>query len=353
MLARLSFTLLVIPSTAFAFNITLDFTYDDYFTNPDNPNSAAGVAALEAAADQLSAMIGTTLNPIDNNFSTGTSGQTSAAITTNYTFADPRDSSNRIETSPVGIEADEIMVFVGAQSLGGVTFAQASPGSPSLSIQKFGPEDDWVSAVALAESASNETFGRGAGYDIQRLSFNTTYGSTTANANPTYGTVLGSMWFNDSPSNESSGRESWETNSDFWHYDHTTPVASGKLDIYSVAMHELLHVLGYGSGEDWFDHVFGEDWSGENVIELLGSGESVLDADGDHILDGFSSPGLLSGELGSPVMSPTILPGDRLELTELDAAFLRDMGLQIDPVPEPSSAALLSLGLFALVRRRR
>ena len=352
MFPRLSLTLLISPSTAFALNISLDFTYDDYFTNSENPNGAAGVAALEAAADELSSLIGNSLNAIDTDRVTGTSGNTTATFTTSYRFSDPSNEEANITRSPVGIGADEIVIYVGAQSLEGLTFAHASPGSPQLGISKFGDEKDWVSAVAHAESSMNALFGRG-DYDIQRLSTVTSFGNADANLNLNFGPVLGSMSFNDSPGEESDVRQSWAVNEEYWHYDHTTPVDSGKTDIYSVALHEMLHALGYGSSNAWGDFVFGEDWAGENVAELLGSGEFVLDEDGDHIRDGFSSPGFRDGESRSPVMSPTILSGERLEITELDVAFLRDMGLQIETVPEPSTFGLLTVGLLSLCRRRR
>jgi hypothetical protein len=36
----------------------------------------------------------------------------------------------------------------------------------------------------------------------------------------------------------------------YWHYDHTSPVAAGQNDFYSVALHELLHSIGFGSSDN-------------------------------------------------------------------------------------------------------
>ena len=33
---------------------------------------------------------------------------------------------------------------------------------------------------------------------------------------------------------------------DYWHFDHTLDPASGKNDFYSVAVHEILHTMGFG-----------------------------------------------------------------------------------------------------------
>lgn len=343
---------LFVPASTFALNITLDFTHDDYFTNASNPYGETGRAALQAAADEISSLISTSLNAVESDVFVGTSGSTTAALGTSYTFVNPSAPSSSVERSPIGIAADEIVVYVGASSLQGLTFAQASPGSPTLRIKGIGSNEEWTEAVAIAESQLNDVYGRG-DYDIQRIATTTSFGEASANIDLHFGPVLGSMWFDDSPSGASTERESWEVNNDYWHFNHTTPVESGKVDVYSTAMHELLHVLGYGTSEEWGKLVFGEDWNGANVIEILETGEGVLSKDGDHILDGFLSPGYKDGELGSPVLSPTIAPSDRLQITELDIAFLEDSGYEIAAIPEPSAQALLLFGAFALGRRRR
>ena len=62
---------------------------------------------------------------------------------------------------------------------------------------------------------------------------------------------------------------------------------------------------------------------------------------------------LSDGVMQEVVMDPNITTGTRKELTELDLAFLRDIGWETITIPEPSSTLLLGLGSFAFILRRR
>ena len=60
---------------------------------------------------------------------------------------------------------------------------------------------------------------------------------------------------------------------------------------------------------------------------------------------------LSDGLAQEAVMDPTITVGTRKTLTELDLAFLRDLGFTT--VPEPSRMLLLFVGAVGLLRIRR
>lgn len=339
-------------ATGFAFDIRLDYTYDDYFSNPSNPYGPTAQAALEAAAGELSGLITNSLGAITDDVITGVNGNTSATFTTSYNFVDPRNSDLVINRSPLGVGSDEIVLYVGAQSMGAFTFAEASPGTPSLQLGGSGFGNNWQGAISNAETAMNQVFGRG-NYDMQRISGSAALDGTVANYNLNFGPVMGSMWFNDSPGDVSSGRESWETNNDYWHFDHTTDVGTGKIDIYSIALHEIMHVLGYGVGESWQDNVNGNDWLGPEAAALLGTGEDILHDDGRHIESGLLSPGYADGVLRQTVMNRSPQVGQRDQITLLDLAFLSDTGYEIAPIPEPRVGLLLGLLAAFAFRRER
>ncbi|MEJ6571259.1 MAG: PEP-CTERM sorting domain-containing protein, partial [Akkermansiaceae bacterium] len=64
---------------------------------------------------------------------------------------------------------------------------------------------------------------------------------------------------------------------------------------------------------------------------------------------------LNDGFLQEAIISPTITLGIRKELTELDVAFLTDLGYEMAaaPVPEPSVILLLVGAAFLVLPRRK
>ena len=97
------------------------------------------------------------------------------------------------------------------------------------------------------------------------------------------------------------------------------------------------------------------NWTGPAVANLLGSGVYVLESDGNHVksgLQGFAIiDGVQTGILQEVAMDPNLTQGTRKYLTDVDLAFLSDMGWAI--IPEPSHTTLAGLSLFALLLRRK
>ena len=78
----------------------------------------------------------------------------------------------------------------------------------------------------------------------------------------------------------------------------------------------------------------------------------MVSSGGDHVADGFMSLRLSDGLAQESVMDPSITVGTRKSLTEVDLAFLRDLGYTT--IPEPFAGMLvIGAGLvFSTLRRR-
>lgn len=125
-----------------------------------------------------------------------------------------------------------------------------------------------------------------------------------------------------------------------WHFGQTTTgLGSNELDFYSVATHELGHVLGLGTSSQWQSLSQGGYFRGGNAISVYGAAVP-LTSDGAHWADGITLG-------GQPVsLDPSINYGVRIGWTSLDAAALRDIGWGAasaappasQPAPEPAPA---------------
>lgn len=143
-------------------------------------------------------------------------------------------------------------------------------------------------------------------------------------------------------------------NSTNWNFslDNPTPL---QLDFYSVALHEVAHVLGIGTSAAWQSFVrSGNQFIGPASTAANDGTYPGLNTANDHWNSSLTSINL-DGNLQQPAMSPQIMAGQRKTLTQLDLAGLTDVGWTVvTPVPEPEVATLIALGLLAtiLVRYR-
>ncbi|MBI4658165.1 MAG: peptidase M10A and M12B matrixin and adamalysin [Verrucomicrobia bacterium] len=130
-----------------------------------------------------------------------------------------------------------------------------------------------------------------------------------------------------------------------WYFD-PDPLSLGDLpsnadDFFSVAVHELGHLFGYGTAASWQLRI-DSGFTGRNSVLTFG-GPVPVEISGDHWADGTMSRVFGTGLLQEAALAPELPPGSRKFLTDLDIAGLRDIGWSV--VPEPGVVWLMILAL--------
>jgi hypothetical protein len=291
-------TLLAGPAAA-NIDIVFDYSYDTsgFFSNSLRKSlmeSAANVFETRIT-DTLGAITSSGNNHFNPNFENPSTGSTTTL--SNYS---------------VGL--NQITVFVGGSSLSGNTLGHGGPGG-------FGGGGDQAFINSISRGQS--------GY---------------LNASDTdFGPWGGSISFNSGFNN--------------WYFDSTLATSNdiSGYDFYSVALHELAHVLGMGTADSWNDQIVGTCTSGSCTLD----GYALNYANGDK---GHWAAGTMSTINGAGsfevAMDPDILPSTRKNFTDQDWAGMAYIGWEVAPVvavPEPEAWAMLLAGLglvgFAAARK--
>ncbi len=281
-----------------ALSIRLDYSFDDlgFFDDPVRRT------VLEVAADVFAGRIQDTLTPIIP----GGGNQFSAR------FMNPATRTTAVVDN-FFVSQDEIVVFVGGFAGGAGTSVLASAGGGGFSAggsQAF--LDNVIARGQLGALAPVPT---------------------------DYAIWGGSMTFNiDKP----------------WHFDtdpNTFESFDGLADFYSVAVHELAHVIGFGQAESWDALIVDNAFTGTDSQEVFGGPVPLFRGDLAHWAEG--TKGTVDGVPQEASMDPTIGRGERKHLTDLDWAALADIGweisdLVITPPPPATPPPIIGLPNFSL-----
>jgi hypothetical protein len=307
----LSLGFLVLLSVA-PLRAQLTFTFD-YSLDTGNFFSGANEGRrqyLEAAGAYVSQYFtGTTLSAITP----------SVGNSWDVTVRNPANPSADISLGNLSIPANTVVIYAGGASLDSGVLAQAGPGGYNNLIGS----STWSNQAQRKLDLSLGGYVR---------------------------TAVGSLSF-------SSGTS--------WFFD-PTPQANasfaGQYDFFSVATHELLHVLGFGatqSGWGWGAKVVGGAFTGSLSLSEKSNADSgiPLNSGNTHWAQNTLSFSMRDGTSQETLMDPDIGTGVRKYLTTLDLRAMTDIGYTANytAVPEPSTYALAAGG-FCLVwawRRRR
>ena len=254
-------------TVAFQFDYSLDSA--GFFAAP------ARRAALEAAAQSVTAQLTDTLAAI------------TPAAHNSWTLSAYHPQTGEVfEVQDLSVPADRIIVYVGARDLPDAELASAGPNGWAT-----GGDDAWYDTVRTRGEAG------------ARLSPATDFA-------PAGGSIAFDAYTD-------------------WHFGtDATQLAAQQYDFYSVAAHELAHVLGVATSESWFAKVANGAFTGAKSSAMYGSAVP-LDDYGGHWRDGI----VFNGQ--ETALDPIISTGTRKNYTRLDFAGLADIGWELAPAQTP------------------
>jgi hypothetical protein len=245
-------------------DIQFDYTYDtgNFFSDPARKTvlDLAATVYEDRLTDDLAAITPTGGNTWDAilNDPSGTGTQTASNLT---------------------IPANVLKVFVGSRNFGSSTLAVGGPGGYSAN-----GDSSWLNTVSARGQA----------------------GALLSPAKD-FGPWGGSLAF------------STTTN---WYFGTGATVPSGQTDFYSVAIHELGHLLGIGTIESFTSKITTQQFNGE-ATKVYNAGATVpVTSDNAHWAASVESDG------NQAIMIPTIPAAERLFVTSVDWGALQDIGWQ-------------------------
>ncbi|MBI1375792.1 MAG: tandem-95 repeat protein, partial [Phycisphaera sp.] len=218
-------------------------------------------------------------------------------------FFDPATGTYDTYEDDLVVPADTIIIFAGGRDLGGSTLGVGGPGGYSASGNA-----SWFTTLRSRGEAG------------------------AASTDPTMRTDFG-PW---------GGSISFDSVGTTWHFGETTTGLSGKSDFLSVAIHETMHMLGFGTADSWDNLVDDVNYKFDGPASIAaydGTGSPPLDPPDPP------NPGLAHWANGTTdggqevAMDPSITVGTRKLPTELDFAGLDDLGWDVSGNHRPTADA--------------
>lgn len=286
--------LLALSSQAQAYiDIQFDYTYD---TTGFFSSNTGSMTVLEAAATVFETRFADSLSAIDS----------SGPNHFNTLFFNPADPFGaNITLANQDFAADVIRIYVGGADLGSGMAGVGGTGGYSCS-----------GTVAFCDDAASRD-----------------QGTVTGTSATDFALWGGSISFNSTMA---------------WHFGTTTDgLGAYEADFYSVAVHEIAHVLGFGIADSFYN------LATDGMFYGVTTGAVALYGDEAHWAEGTMS--VVNGTAQEAAMDPTIYLGSRKYFTALDYAAMKDIGWEVTPVPEADTWTMLlaGLGLVGFAARRR
>ena len=286
----------VVAQSASAVSIVFDYSYDSSGFFAD--------AARKNTLNQAGAYLG---NRLQDKLTAITSGGPNSFTANFFNPSDPNTVASDVSIPNASVAANVIYVYVGASNLGPNTLGIGGHGGGGSS----GTQAFVDNAVSRGQSGA------------------------LAPTPKDFGPWGGSLGFNSTSTN--------------WFFDQDTSTAKTftGFDFFSVAVHELGHLLGVGTAASWSNQISGSNFNG--AFSSAVHGGPVPLADAGHWAVG--TTGMVNGSMQEAAMGPSISAGQRKYFTDLDFAALKDIGWEVSPAPVPLPGALVLLfsGLSLMV----
>jgi autotransporter-associated beta strand protein len=268
-------------------SVTIQFDYSHDTSGFFNDQSRKDV--LQAAANDITGRLNDTLAAIP--------APPSSADSWNAIFPDP-STGNQVSITNLQVPANTLIIYVGGRSLSGSSEAGQANTGFSYQIGGTSADQAWGNAVTGRYSPTGD-------------------GSTEAGAIQNPPTDVG-PW---------GGSIAFDPSANWFFGTDPSGIAANQVDFYSLAQHEIGHILGFVHADDgkgvWDSKVVNNMFTGTNAEALFGGPVPI-----DPVDQGHWQHGLLFN--GGPVtMDPILQAGRRTAFTELDFAALEDIGWQV------------------------